>query len=469
VSRPLAGALAALTLAACSHGTLEPPYQRPASPVPAAFPTEAPYAQQAPGVAPASWQAVFTGPKLQRLITLSLAQNRDLRIAVAQAQAARAQFHSQRAALFPTINGTGSALYSREYLGLPPQFGPPDFNVTEYQLGLGTTSYQLDLFGRIRSQTRAALEQYLASEAGRRNAEITVAAEVASDWLTMASDESLLAVSRQTLASSEQTLELTRRRLAGGVGTALDEANALTVVQQARVDIGRYETQVAEDLDALQLAVGAPVPVELRPTNLDDPAANLPVVPGALSSTVLLRRPDVVQAEAQLKSANASIGAARAAFFPSISLTAQGGTASASLGSLFAPATMIWEFTPTITLPIFTGGLNKANLAYANAEDRLAVAQYEKAIQTAFREVADALAVQGRIDERITAQQGLVAAAEQSLRLSTALYERGQDTYLDVLTAQRTLYSAQQALVSLQLLAKTNIVTLYQVLGGGFA
>jgi outer membrane protein, multidrug efflux system len=467
--RSIAAALTALTLAACSHGTLEPPYHRPALPTPQAFPTEQPYLQQAPNATPATWQTVFTGPKLQRLITLALTQNRDLRVAVAQAEASRAQFHSQRAALFPTVNATASALYGREYLDLPAQFGSPDFKEREYQLGIGTTSYQLDLFGKIRSQTRAAFEQYLGSKEGERNVEITVAASVASDWLTMAADESLLKVSRETLATANQSLELTQSRLTNGVGTGLDVANAQTVVQQARADIGRYETQVAQDLDALQLEVGAPIPVDLRPTDLDDPNANLPVVPGALQSTVLLRRPDVLQAEDQLRAANANIGAARAAFFPSISLTGTAGTASASLANLFAPETLVWQFTPTITLPIFTGGLNEANLAYAKAEDRVAIAQYEKAIQTAFSEVSDALAVQGRIDERISAQQGLVAAAAESLRLSTALYERGEDTYLDVLNAQRTLFAAQEALVSLQLLAKTNIVTLYQVLGGGFA
>ena len=470
MKRALAGVVGALCLAACSHGTLEPPYRRPALPVPATLPTEPPFAQQAPGATPASWQTVFTGPKLQRLITLALAQNRDLRAAVAQTLASRAQFHVQRAALFPTVNASATATYGQQYINLPPQLGiNPDFSITEYQLSLGTASYQLDLFGKIRSQTRAAFEQYVATREGQLNVEITVAANVAADWLTMASDESLLEVSRQTLAAGDESLALTQQRLTNGVGTALDVANAQTVVQQARADIGRYETQVAEDLDALQLVVGAPIPMELRPTDLDDPNAAFPVVPGALQSSVLLRRPDVLQAEDQLRADNANIGAARAAFFPSISLTASGGTASASLANLFAPPTLVWQFVPTVTLPIFTGGLNRANLAYAKAEDQLAVAQYEKAIQTAFREVADALAIQGRIDQRITAQEGLVAAAAESLRLSTALYEHGQDTYLDVLTARRTLYSAQQALITLQLLAKTNIVTLYQVLGGGFA
>jgi multidrug efflux system outer membrane protein len=366
------------------------------------------------------------------------------------------------------VNGTASADYARQYDGLPAAFGPPYERVTEYSVSGAVTSYQLDLFGKIRSLTRAAFEQYLATAAGRRSEELTVIAGTATDWLTLASDESLLRVSQTTLASSQTSLDLANARLTGGVGTALDVANARTIVEQAKADIGRYTTQVAQDKNALDLIVGASVPPALLPTGMDDPDARLPKVPGALTSAVLLQRPDVVQAEDQLRAAKANIGAARAAFFPSISLTGSGGTTTASLASLFAPGTAVWSFAPTITVPIFEGGANRAGLDYAKAEDRIAVAQYEKAVQTAFRETADALAVQGVISSRLSAQQGLVDAAADSLRLATALYDRGQDTYLDVLTAQRTLYAAQQALVSTQLIAADNIVTLYEVLGGGY-
>jgi multidrug efflux system outer membrane protein len=455
-------------VAGCANGPLVPPYHRPAAPVPAAFPTGAAYGPQAPDAAPASWREVFTGAKLRGVIELALAQSRDLRVAAAQVSAAQAQFHTQRAALLPAVNGTASATYAREYDGLPAAYGPPYERVTEYSASGAISSYQVDLFGKIRSLTRAAFDQYLATAAGRRSEELTVIAGTATDWLTLASDESLLQVSRNTLAAGQTSLDLANARLNGGVGTALDVANARTIVEQAKADIGRYTTQVAQDKNALDLIVGASVPPALLPTGMDDPDAGLPRVPGALTSSVLLARPDVIQAEDQLRAAKANIGAARAAFFPSISLTGQGGSTTASLASLFAPGTAVWSFVPTITVPIFEGGANRASLDYAKAQDRIAVAQYEKAVQTAFRETADALAVQGVINARLSAQQGLVDAAADSLRLATALYDRGQDTYLDVLTAQRTLYAAQQALVSTQLIAANNIVTLYEVLGGGY-
>lgn len=455
-------------LVGCANGPLTPPYHRPPSPIPAAFPAGPAYGAQAPDAAPAPWREVFVGAKLRGVIELALSQSRDLRVAVAQVSAAQAQFHTQRAALLPAVNGTASATYAREYSGLPPQYGAAYDRVTEYSVGGAVASYQVDLFGKIRSLTRAAFEQYLATAAGRRSEELTVIAGTATDWMTLASDESLLKVSQTTLASGQSSLDLANARLNGGVGTALDVANARTIVEQAKADIGRYTTQVAQDKNALDLIVGASVPPALLPTDMDDPDARLPKVPGALTSAVLLARPDVIQAEDQLRAAKANIGAARAAFFPSISLTSSGGTTTASLASLFAPGTAVWNFAPTITVPIFEGGANRAGLDYAKAQDRIAVAQYEKAVQTAFRETADALAVQGVITSRLSAQQGLVDAAADSLRLATALYDRGQDTYLDVLTAQRTLYAAQQALVSTQLIAADNIVTLYEVLGGGY-
>ncbi len=467
--RTLTGALCACALVAgCAAGPLTPPYHRPAAPIPHTLPSGPAYGAQGADAAPAAWRDVFQGPKLRGVIALALAQSRDLRIAVAQVDAAQAQFHSQRAALLPTINGTASATYAREYAGFPIAGGSSDFNVTEYAVGAGTTSYQLDLFGKIRSLTRAAFEQYLATREGRRGQDLTIIAQTATDWLTLASDESLLQVAKTTLANGETSLNLAQARLNGGVGTALDVANAQTIVEQAKADIARDTTQVAQDRNALNLVVGATVPDSLLPVGLDDPDAALSRVPGALSSDVLLRRPDVLQAEHQLRAAKADIGAARAAFFPSISLTGQGGSTTASLASLFAPGTAVWTFMPTISVPIFAGGANLAGLANAKAQDRIAVATYEKAVQTAFRETADALAAQGVMADRLAAQQGLVTAASESLRLSTALYERGQASYLDVLTAQRTLYSAQQNLVSTQLLAATTIVTLYKVLGGGY-
>jgi multidrug efflux system outer membrane protein len=267
--------------------------------------------------------------------------------------------------------------------------------------------------------------------------------------------------------SAQANYDLARRRLAGGIASQLDVSSAQTLVEQAKDDVARYTTQVAQDKNALDLVVGAPVDPANLPGGIDDPATRLAEVPGGLDSSILLQRPDVLEAEHSLLSAKARIGAARAAFFPSISLTASGGTESASVSSLFSGGSGIWSFAPTVTLPIFTGGANRGNLDYAKAETRIAVSQYEKIIQTAFREVADALAQRGTIAERLRAQRSQVAAAAQSLRLAQSLYARGSDSYLDVLTAQRIFYSAQQSLISVQLVAAANIVTLYKVLGGG--
>jgi multidrug efflux system outer membrane protein len=264
-------------------------------------------------------------------------------------------------------------------------------------------------------------------------------------------------------------VDLARRRLTRGVYSQLDVSAAETVVEQANNAVAMYVTQVAQDLNALNLAVGAPVAPEDLPTGIDDPAAKLGPAPSALGSEVLLQRPDVMEAEHTLKSANANIGAARAAFFPKITLTGSGGTETASLGSLFAPGSGVWSFGPAITVPIFDGGVNKGNLDYARAEDRVDIAQYELAIQTAFREVADALAQRGTIVARLRALNGEVVAAAVSLKLARALYARGSDSYLDVLTAERTLYSAQQSLIAVQLIDQTNIVTLYKVLGGSLS
>jgi multidrug efflux system outer membrane protein len=459
-------ASSAALLAGCA--TLEPAYHRPASPVPAAFPTGPAY--PAPADAPvADWRAVFPDSKLRAVIDQALVNSRDLRVAVAQIEAARAQYHVQRAALLPTVNASASASYGRQYTGLPASQGGAYSNETEYSASVGASSYVLDLFGRIRSLTKQALETYLATDQARRSTQIALIASVATDYLTLASDESLLEVSRQTVVSGQADLDLTTRRLQGGIGSALDVANAQTVVEQAHDDVARYTTLVAQDRNALDLVVGAPVAAENLPTGIDDPATRLADVPAALDSHVLLRRPDVLEAEHTLRAANANIGAARAAFFPSISLTGSGGSTTSAIGSLFAGGTGVWNFAPSVSVPIFDGGANKGNLDYARAEDRIDIAQYEKAIQTAFEEVANALAQRGTIAERLRAQQALVNAAAQSLRLSQALYARGSDSYLDVLTAQRTYYSAQQSFISVRLIASNNIVTLYQALGGGLA
>jgi multidrug efflux system outer membrane protein len=463
VAVTLALGVAGSLLAGCA--TLEPAYQRPASAVPAQWPTGPAYA--APGqVAVADWRDVFPDPKLRAVIEQALASSRDLRVAIAQIEASRAQYHVQRAALLPTIDASAGVATGRDYTGLPANLGGAYQNATTYSASVGTTAFELDLFGRVRSLTKAALQSYLATESARRSTEISLIAEVAADYLTYASDASLLEVSKSTVASAGANYELAQRRLAGGIASQLDVSNAETILDQAKDDVARYTTQLAQDKNALDLVVGAPVAAEYLPSGIDDPATRLGAAPDALDSSVLLQRPDVLEAEHTLRGANADIGVARAAFFPSISLTASGGSESVSLADLFKGGAGVWSFAPTVKLPLFAGGANRANLAYARAEDRIDVAQYEKAVQTAFREAADALAQKGTIADRLAAQRAQVAAASKSLELAQALYKRGSDSYLDVLSAQRTFYSAQQTLIGVELIARTNTVTLYKVLGG---
>jgi multidrug efflux system outer membrane protein len=456
-------ALAGFLLAGCAG--LEPTYQRPAPSVPAAWPTGPAYSATADSPV-ADWRQVFTDPKLRAVIEQALANNRDLRVAIAQIEASRAEYHVQRAELLPTIDGSVGVTRARTYTGLPASLGGAYATGTTYSASVATTSYELDLFGRVRSLSKSALETYLATDEARRSTQISLVAEVATDYLTFAADASLLDVSRSTVVSAQANFDLARRRLTGGVASRLDVSDAETILDQAQDDVARYTTQVAQDRNALDLVVGAPVPAQDLPSGLDDPATRLGAPPDALNSQVLLQRPDVLEAEHTLRGANASIGAARAAFFPSISLTGSGGTESASLASLFAGGAGVWSFAPTITVPIFDGGANRGNLDYAKAEDRIDIAKYQETIQTAFEEVSNALAQRGTIAERLRALRAQVAAAAQSLSLAEALYARGSDSYLDVLTAQRTLYGAQQSLISVQLLESTNVVTLYKVLGG---
>jgi len=458
----LALTLAAGLLASCM---LEPKYQRPASPVPAAWPTGPSYGAPT-DVSITGWRQVFPDPKLRRVIEQALANSRDLRVAIAQIQASRSQYRIQRAALLPTIDASVGASTGRTYTGLPPSVGAAYANETTYTASVFSTGYELDLFGHVRSLTRQALQTYLATEEARRSVQISLVAEVATDYLTIASDASQLDVSKATVISAGANFDLARRRLAGGIGSQLDVSAAQTIVEEAKDDVARYTTLVAQDKNALDLVVGAPVDPDNLPTGVDDPATHLGDVPGSLNSRILLQRPDVLEAEHTLRGANANIGAARAAFFPSISLTGSGGSESASVSNLFSGRSGVWNFSPTVTIPIFAGGANIANLGYAKAEDRIDVAQYEKAIQTAFRESADALAQRGTIAERLRAQRSRVEAAAESLRLAQALYARGSDSYLDVLTAERTLFSAQQSLISVWLIQTSNVVTLYKVLGG---
>jgi multidrug efflux system outer membrane protein len=456
--------LAALT--ACS---LEPAYEQPPAPIAATFPSGDSYSSlptTPTRVAELKWQDFFTDPKLKKTIELALNNNRDLRVAIANIEAAQAQYRIQRSELFPTIDAGASATYSRQQVASPTG-AVVDENEKQYTTSVGVTSYELDLFGRIRSLSDSELELYLATEEARRTTQISLIAGVASDYVTLNDDMAQLAAAKADLVSSQTSLDITRARLNAGVADQLDVSQADTVVQQARASVAQYTTTVATDKNALDLVVGATVPPELLPDGNSDQKMVLEVLPVGINSDVLLTRPDILKAEHTLKSANAQIGAARAAFFPTISLTGSVGTTSVALSQLFKGPAAVWSYGPSISMPIFDGGYNEATLAYDKAERNVDIAQYEKAIQTAFSEVANALARRGTIAEEISADQALVDAAATSLKLSTARYKQGSDTYLNVLLAQRTLYSAQQTLISIRLTQATNLVTIYKTLGGG--
>jgi multidrug efflux system outer membrane protein len=449
--------------------TMAPTYSQPAAPVPAVWPSGPAYKQVTPNsgkaLAEIPWQEFFVDPQLRRLITLALDNNRDLRVAALNIERSRAQYQIQRSDLFPKINASADASFQR----VPETLSGTGRATTidQYGVGLGISSYELDLFGRVRSLKDQALEQYLATGQARASLQISLVAEVAANYLTLAADSERLKLARETLASQKSSFQLTRSRFEAGVSSALDLHQAQTSVDTARVDIARFTSLVAQDENALSLVVGAPLSADLLPAALSENLTALKEITPGLPSDVLLRRPDILQAENLLKGANANIGAARAAFFPRITLVSSIGFGSDDLAGLFKPGSLAWKFAPQITLPIFDGGSNRANQKVAEVERDIALAQYEQAIQTAFREVADALAQRGTIDDQVAAQQSLTDATSESYRLSRARYDKGVDSYLLVLDSQRSLYAAQQSLISARLARLTNLVTLYRVLGGG--
>jgi outer membrane protein, multidrug efflux system len=457
-----------LFLTGCA--TMAPKYEQPAMPVPASWPKGAAYkeTQTSAGekaVSDIAWREFFVDPQLRRLIALALENNRDLRVAVLNIERSRAQYQIQRSDLFPKIDATADGTFQRlaedfSSTGLP-------MNIHQYNVGLGISSYELDLFGRVRSLKDQALEQYLATEQARRSVQISLVAEVAVNYLTLSADRERLRLAQETLTSQQASYKLIRSRFEAGISSALDLCQAQTSVDAARVDIARYTSLVAQDENALDLVVGSKVEAGLLTAAPSETLTPLKDIAPGLPSQVLLRRPDILHAENLLKGLNANIGAARAAFFPRITLVSSIGFGSDDLAGLFKPGSFVWKFAPQISLPIFDGGSNRANLKVAEVDRDIAVAQYEKAIQSAFREVADALAQRGTIDDQIAAQQSLTDATAESYRLSQARYGKGVDSYLNVLDSQRSLYSTQQNLITVRLSRLTNLVTLYKVLGGG--
>lgn len=450
--------LAALSLGGCIN--LAPDYQRPDAAVAEQWDT--PDGKQAD--AQIDWQSFFVDARLRDTVKLALDNNRDLRIAALDIEKARAQYRITRADLFPSLSATASGSRARSVSSSTSGTSVS----SQYSVELGFTSYELDLFGRLGNLKDAALESYLATEETRRSTQISLVAEVASAWLTLAADQQLLALAQSTYASQQKTYELVRQSHGLGGESGLSLAQAQSTVESARADVASYASQVEQDRNALNLLAGTTVPDSLLPGDDKMAAAQLVGVPAGLPSSLLQRRPDVLAAEHTLKGANADIGAARAAFFPSVSLTAAAGSASTDLSGLFAGGSRAWSFAPSVSLPIFNAGSNRASLDSAKAENEIQVATYQKTIQTAFREVADALAVRHHIDEQLNAQQALTDATQRSYDLSQALYKQGSESFLEVLDAQRSLYSAQQSLISLNLSEQNNRVTLYKVLGGGW-
>ena len=457
-------AVTAFVLSGCS---LIPDYQRPEAPVAAQFPQGPAYSStQAPNQAAAEqgWKQFFHDPALQQLIQTALENNRDLRVAALNIDAYAAQYNIQRADLFPAVSATGSG--SRQRVpARSSQTGEAGIT-SSYSATLGISSYELDLFGRVRSLSEEALQKYFATEEARRSTQISLVASVATAYLTWQSDKELLKLTQDTLGAYEQSYKLTSRSNEVGVSSALDLSQARTSVENARVALARYTRQVAQDENSLTLLLGTGLPANIASKPLSDNL--LSEVPAGLPSDLLQRRPDILQAEYNLKAANANIGAARAAFFPSISLTANAGTLSPDLGGLFKGGSGTWSFAPQINIPIFNAGSLRASLDYSKIQKEINVANYEKAIQTGFQEVSDGLAARETYKEQLEAQRGFVAANQDYYRLAERRYRIGVDSNLTFLDAQRQLFSAQQSLITDRLAQLTSEVTLYKALGGGW-
>ncbi|GFE83879.1 multidrug transporter [Steroidobacter agaridevorans] len=461
-SKLLIGSLVASWLAGC---TMAPSYERPAAPVAAAFPDAGEAANAS--IADIQWREFYADPKLRELIDLALANNRDLRVAVLNIDQARAQYRIQRSESFPQIDAVGNESVNRVPESVS-QFGR-SMTMRQFNANIALSAYEVDLFGRVRSLNGQALEKFLATGEARKAAQISLISEVANTYLTWAADLEQLALAQQTLKSQSDSYDLTKRRFELGSASELTLRQIQTSVDTARVNVATYTRLIAQDRNALVLLLGTAVPEDLTPTTLSDTVSTVADLPAGLPSDLLTRRPDIVQAEHELKAANFNIGAARAAFYPRITLTGSAGSSSNDLNGLFEAGSGAWSFVPQINIPLFAGDANRANLDAANVGRQIEVAQYEQAIQQAFREVADALAERNTLGDQLAARESLVEATSTSFRLSQARFERGVDSYLDVLDSQRSLYAAQQGLIDARLQKLTNTVTLYKTLGGGWS
>ena len=450
--------MAALLVASCT--TLEPDYVRPDPAVPMSWQAGDPYVRQSQADLPAvTYRDIFRDPRLQGLIELGIANNRDLMVAAYNIAASRQRYRIQRSELFPQVDAGGTVA------GQPATGTGESGADLEYRAGLAVTSFELDLFGRVRSLSKAELNRYFATEAAGRSTRLALVSDIAIAWLTYGADASILKIAEDTAASAERSVRLTRARLEGGIAPRTDLRQAEQILHAAQALVAQQRTLLAQDVNLLQLLVGAPIDPKLLPASIEQAAPTVVALPEGVSSMVLLRRPDVMEAEYQLLAANAEIGAARAALFPNISLTGLLGLASSSLGGLLSSG-LNWSASAAAGYTIFDAGGNRANVRRTEAERDAAIAAYQKAIQSAFREVGDALARQGTAGDELRARQAQEASAADNYRLAEARYRAGIDNFLATLDAQRTYYSAQQSLVQMRLAAATNLVDLYRALGG---
>jgi multidrug efflux system outer membrane protein len=467
VQRITIGLLAAF-LAGC---TLMPTYHQPSAPIATSWPEVPGYGKTPTNTAPVpagdiGWREFFRDERLQQLIEVALTNNLDLRMAMVNVEQMQALYRVQRNQLIPTVDVNANGNRQRIAFGYAGTGAGSTFQ--EYNVNLGISSYELDLFGRIRSLNRQALETYFATAEAQKSAQIALVAQVAAAYLTEREVTEQLGVTGRTLKAAQDTYDLTRSRYQAGVASQFDLNAAQTQLQTARADEAGYEQQLAQADDALVLLLGCPLPNNAAPARPFDPQICLSDIPAGLPSDLLQRRPDVLEAEHQLKAANANIGAARAAFFPTVTLTANAGTASTTLQNLFAPGSAAWLFSPQIVWPIFSMGTAWNELQAVKAANRIEVANYQKTIQTAFKEVADSLAVRDTVQTQLSANQITATALQQNYELTQARFDNGVASSLDVLAAQQNLYNAQQNLIISQYSRLFNLINLYQALGGGW-
>ena len=451
---------AALLLAGCA--SMAPPYDTPLLPVAPSYAGDSlPEGVRAAAV---GWRDYFIDPRLQALIAQALDNNRDLRVAALRVAEARATYGIQRADRFPGLVGQGGLDRSRTPANLSATGQP--LTGSQYRVALGVASWEIDFWGRVRSLQDAALESFLASDASRRAAAIGLVSQVANSDLTLCELNERIAIASQTVASRQESFRIFSRRVAVGATSRLDLTQVETLLLQAQAVAAQLEQARAAELDALTLLVGAPVALPPLRQRLDERSALAELLPG-LPSELLTQRPDIVSAEHQLKAAHANIGAARAAFFPRVALTGSLGTASTELDGLFASGSRTWSFSPSISLPLFDGGRLRNNLSLAETRRDIAVATYEKTVQSAFRDVADALSARRWLAAQLTIAESARATQAERARLSRLRYDHGGAAFLEVLDAQRDLLSAEQQLVQTRRALLATRISLYAALGGG--